>query len=213
MADTVAHSLGPIFLSASVPLPGRGQVYLSTANILGIREAVAALTVVVLPTDRLVFGGHPAISPLVHLAAERLGAADRVYIYQSAFFQSVIPPSSLRFRHIIWTPPGVDRSSSLLRMREQMIGSEDFRAGVFIGGMDGVEEEFELFRRHHPKAALLAVASTGAAARVIFDREPWGVKDVGLKFDAAYASLFRRLLSRAAGSTPPPAGLPPLRGP
>ncbi|GEN11433.1 hypothetical protein SAMN05443572_105204 [Myxococcus fulvus] len=198
MADTVERSPGPVFLSASVPLPGRDPVYLSTANILAIREAVAALTVVVLPTDRLVFGGHPAISPLVHLAAERLGAANRVYIYQSQFFQNVIPPSSLQFRHLIWTPVSGSEADSLLLMRERMISSERFQAGVFIGGMEGLEEEFELFRKAQPQAIALAVASTGAAARILFDREPWGSKDAGLENDVAYASLFRRLLGRNA---------------
>ncbi len=196
MADSVKRSPGPVFLSASIPLPGRDQVYLSTSNILAIREAVAALTVVVLPTDRLVFGGHPAISPLVHLAAERLGAADRVYIYQSQFFQNVIPPSSLQFRHLIWTPVSGGRADSLRLMREQMLAREHFQAGVFIGGMEGVEEEFELFRKAQPQAIALAVASTGAAARILFDREPWGSKDAGLENDVAYASLFRRLLGR-----------------
>ncbi|NVJ00833.1 hypothetical protein HV824_22320 [Myxococcus sp. AM009] len=205
MVDTVEHSPGPVFLSASVPLPGRDPVYLSTANILAIREAAAALTVVVLPTDRLVFGGHPAISPLIHLAAERLGAADRVYIYQSQFFQNVIPPSSLQFRHLNWTPVSGGRDASLRLMREQMISYERFQAGVFIGGMEGVEEEFELFRRAQPQAIALAVASTGAAARVLFDREPWGSKDAGLENDVAYASLFRRLLGR--GGAPPSSSL------
>lgn len=213
MAAHPAHSLGPVFLSASIPSPARDPAYMATTNLVAIREAVSALTLVVVPTTRLVFGGHPAISPLVHLAAERLGAPDHVFIYQSAFFQNVIPPSSLKFRHLIWTPAGVDRASSLLRMRRQMIGSEAFQSGVFIGGMDGVEEEFELFRLHHPHATLLAVASTGAAARVLFDREPWGVKDVGLESDAAYASLFRRLLGRASGSTPSPAGTPSFPAP
>jgi hypothetical protein len=172
---------------------------MKSANLVAIREAVSALTLVVAPAARLVFGGHPAISPLVHLAAERLGAADNVFIYQSRFFQNVIPPTSLQFRHLIWTPAGADRDSSLLRMRQQMLTSERFHAGVFIGGMEGVEEEFKLFQQYHPMAIILAVASTGAAARALFDREPWGSKDPGLQHDVAYVSLFRRLLMGASG--------------
>jgi hypothetical protein len=202
VAEHDERPLGPVFLSASIPSPDRHPAYMTTANLVAIREAVCALTLVVVPTSRLVFGGHPAISPLVHLAADRLGAAGRVFIYQSSFFQNVIPPSSLQFSHLIWTTAGVDRASSLLRMREQMIASEAFLAGVFIGGMEGVEEEFELFRRHHPQALLLAVASTGAAARILYAREPGCLKDAGLESDVAYASLFRRLLGKASGPSP-----------
>ncbi len=198
-----AHPLGPVFLSASIPTPDRPSAYLQSAHLVAIREAVTALTLVVVPTTRLVFGGHPAISPLVHLAAEQLGAADNVFIYQSEFFRSVIPPPSLKFRHLLWTPPEADRAASLLRMRQQMLASEQFHAGVFIGGMEGVEEEFALFRQYHPTALLLAVASTGAAARVLF-QQPVGSKDPGLEHDVAYASLFRRLLTGTPGPTPTP---------
>ncbi|MFE8603919.1 SLOG domain-containing protein [Archangium violaceum] len=194
-----ARPLGPVFLSASIPSPDRDPAYMRTANLVAIREAVSALTLVVVPSARLVFGGHPAISPLVHLAAEQLGFADNVFIYQSQFYRSVIPPSSLQFRHLLWTPAGADSDSSLLRMREQMILSEPFHAGVFIGGMEGVEAEFQLFQRHHPHALLLAVASTGAAARVLFDQQPGSSKDAGLENDVAYAALFRRLLTGSAG--------------
>ena len=208
MAAQVEQLPGPVFLSASIPSPDRNPTYMTTARLIAIREAVTALTLVVVPTSRLVFGGHPAISPLVHLAAERLKAADNVFIYQSLFFQSVIPPSSLQFRHLIWTPGEPDRDASLLRMREQMITSEPFLAGVFIGGMEGVEEEFDLFQRHHPHARILAVASTGAAARILFDQRPWGVKDAGLEHDVAYASLFRRLLGAPSGPAPVSAATP-----
>lgn len=199
-----AHALGPVFLSASVPSPDCNPVYRRGIRRVAIREAISALTLVVVPQGRLVFGGHPAISPMVHLAAERLGAADRVFIHQSEFFRSVIPPTSLQFRHLVWTPAEADREESLARMRERMITSEPFHAGVFIGGMEGVEDEFALFQRHHPQALLLAVASTGSAARILFDREPGASKDSGLVTDVAYASLFRRLLTGSAS----PAAIP-----
>jgi len=39
---------GPrVFLSASVPLPSRNPAYFKTANIIAIRDAVRALTLVV----------------------------------------------------------------------------------------------------------------------------------------------------------------------
>ncbi|MFL5354923.1 hypothetical protein [Archangium sp.] len=143
-----------MFLSASLPSPERHPAYAASTNPVAIREAVRALAEVVVPAARLVFGGHPDISPRVHDEAERPGAADNVLIYQSRFFEKVIPPASQSFRQLIWTPAGADRESSLLLMREQMLQSERFHAGVFIGGMEGVEEEFELFRRYHPSALI-----------------------------------------------------------
>jgi hypothetical protein len=83
-------------------------------------------------------------------------------------------------------------------MREIMIHSEAFSAGVFIGGMEGVEVEFDMFRRAHPRARLIPVASTGGAALHIFNRSPKRF-DAGLKDDYAYPSLFRRLLQGRRG--------------
>ena len=39
-----------IFLSASIPLPERDEKYIGTADIIAIRDAVIALTTVVLPS-------------------------------------------------------------------------------------------------------------------------------------------------------------------
>jgi hypothetical protein len=57
-----------------------------------------------------------------------------------------------------------DRSESLARMREQMFAGA-FDAAVFIGGMEGVLEEYELFTRMHPKALVLPIFAPGGAAQ------------------------------------------------
>ena len=49
-----------IFLSASIPLQERDPEYIETADIIAIRDAVIALTTVVLPSHRLIWGGHPS---------------------------------------------------------------------------------------------------------------------------------------------------------
>lgn len=198
MAEVTAdatETIGPVFLSASVPAPDRDPQYFSTADVVAIRESVLALTMVVTPRSRLVFGGHPAISPLVHLAADQIGFAQNVAIYQSEFFRSIIPPSSLSFRDLRWTPATVgDRSASLAAMRTEMLASEAFGAGVFVGGMEGVELEYDMFVRAHPNARALLVASTGAAAQKLYGELPAAARDRGLERDPAYRSLFRRLL-------------------
>ena len=75
-----------------------------------------------------------------------------------------------------------------------MLKSEKFYAGIFIGGMEGVEEEYAMFRDIHPRAIMLPVASTGAASLIIFRR---GLNQFvpDMETDLAYPSLFRRLLN------------------
>lgn len=192
-------SKGPIFLAASVP---ERDLHVYVPDPVAIREAIRALVAEAVRDRLLVFGGHPAISPLVEHAASSLDAADNVRIYQSEFFRKVIPAVAQKFKHLVWTPevPG-DRDASLTLMRTQMITSEPFSAGVFIGGMDGLDEEWQLFARHHPQAPAFPVASTEGAARLLWDNWtppaslnlPADVKD-RLAKDLDYRLLFRDLL-------------------
>lgn len=186
-----------VFLSASVPDPRRHPKYHETADRVAIRDAVRALVSVTLPTMRLVWGGHPAITPLVRVVAEGLGitSADRVRLYQSAFFREDMPEDNAVFERVVVTPAiDGDRDASLERMRRTMLESERFAAGVFIGGMEGVEEEYRMFREMHSDALTLPIASTGAAALLIFRQEPQGFP-AELETDLAYPSLFRRLFA------------------
>lgn len=190
--------LKPVFLSAGVPDPKRDPKYMATADVAAIGEAVRALATVVLPRAELVFGGQPAISPLVHDIAQRLGALDRVVIYQSEHFRGAASADSLAFPRIVWTPdvPG-DRETSLRVMREAMIGGRDFGAGVFIGGMEGVEDEFAELRRRHPGAVVAPVASTGAAAEILYSANWQAIEPRlrgPLRHERAYTELFRDVL-------------------
>lgn len=190
--------MNPVFLSASLPDPKRHAKYHSTADLMAIRECVRALATVVLPRTRLVFGGHPAITPLIRIVGERLGRISRIRMYQSAFFVTQFPEDNERFSDVIVTRtvPG-DREGSLRLMREEMIGSEVFAAGVFVGGMEGVEQEFEMFRSRQPDARLLPVASTGAAARLVFNDMTIASSDPlmsKLASSRVYGALFEELL-------------------
>lgn len=121
---------------------------------------------------------------------------------------------------LVWTPAippqSPDEDASLSLMRELMIvrrilderhaldpGSPpefpEYVAGVFIGGMDGVEDEWGLFRRHYPKTPALLVASTrGAASRLLDDPNNARLYDPRtrrlLERDRRYAYVFRGLL-------------------
>jgi hypothetical protein len=160
-----------IFLSASVPDPNRSSKYFSTADPLAIGAAVSGLVYVTLGRRLLVWGGHPAITPMIWAAADDMGVDYGVWVhlYQSLLFKDEFPAENARFKNVTYIDPiANDRSASLLAMRRQMLSDYHYEAGVFIGGMEGVEEEFALFRQRYPKADILPIASTGGAALLIY---------------------------------------------
>lgn len=184
-----------VFLSASVPDPQRHERYHHTADVIAIREAVRALATLVLPSATLVWGGHPAITPMIRLIAEGLGLSTQpsVILYQSAFFEGSFPESNSAFEQIIVTERAQDQDSSLARMRQRMLTDHRFDAGIFIGGMDGVEVEFSLFKQYQPNVAALPLATTGGAAKLIYDEQPETFPAIlGNRY--SYLSLFRELL-------------------
>lgn len=190
------------FLSASVPDPSRDGVYFETADITAIREAVIALASTVFSLGRLVFGGHPAISPLILRVARNLGVEGRVRIYQSEYFRPVIPAESASFPDLVWTPAhNNDEVASLVLMRERMLNDGPFAAGIFIGGMEGVEQEFALFRARWPASEVFPIATTGAAAQLLLTRHSVSLPGITaerlteLSNDCVYGALFSRLFS------------------
>ena len=81
-----------IFLSASVPDPKRGPEYAETADAVAITSAVSALVNVTLGRRLLVWGGHPAITPMIWVVAEAIGVdyGRWVRLYQSRYFEDEI---------------------------------------------------------------------------------------------------------------------------
>lgn len=196
----MSSASGPrVFLSASVPLSTRNPIYSATADVLAIRDAVRALAIVV-AQDRaeLVFGGHPAITPLIRLQVMQGGApsvGDRFVLFQSRRFAPDFPRENASYERmeLVDEVPG-DRDASLLRLREAML-ADPFDVGVFIGGMEGVEDEYRLFRRMQPQAQAFPVASTGAAAAAIFDRDPDLQRDhPELRDEISYLTLMRKIV-------------------
>ena len=187
-----------VFLSASVPDPRRDPKYHSSADLVAIRDAVRALAAVVLPHATLHWGGHPAITPLVSVVARSVGltGADRVRLYQSEWFPpEQRPMANDDFERIVLTPRRDTLAESLHAMRETMLSATSFDAAIFIGGMEGVEDEFDNFRRLNPTASVFPVASTGGAAGLLFERERRGLDlPDALLTEYAYPTLFRQLL-------------------
>jgi SLOG cluster3 family len=179
-----------LFLSASVPYrrpPARlrtageaeaNRWFVEHAEPLRIRESIAHLCRFAFRRDLgIVFGGHPAISPLLLEAASRFSPEPsprpRVVIFQSLFYVERIPPATLALANwhcgaLLWTRPEPETApseeASLTAMRVAMVGSPGLVAGLFIGGMEGLYEEASLFQARHPEAPMYALGSTGSAA-------------------------------------------------
>ncbi|MBZ9862307.1 hypothetical protein [Mesorhizobium sp. CA12] len=156
-----------IFLSAGVPDPRRGPEFAATADTVAITAAVSALAYVALGRRRLIWGGHPAITPMIVVMSEGMSIdyAEWVTLYQSEFFKDEFPEDNKRFRNVVFTERlDNDREASLRLMRQRMFQEHEFRAAVFIGGMGGIIAEYEMFRQLQPDAKVIPVTSTGGAS-------------------------------------------------
>ncbi|WP_217371884.1 SLOG domain-containing protein [Spirosoma rhododendri] len=185
-----------IFLSASVPDPKQNAVYHQTADVTAIREAVIALATYILPQTTLIWGGHPAITPMIRVVAESIGVSvqEKIILYQSSFFEKDFPIDNKVFEQINLIQKRDTRDESLEIMRGEMLSNHSYKAAVFIGGMKGVEDEFYLFKKYHPDTSAFPIASTGAAARVLYERNRESLPE-SLNDEYSYFSLFRRLIS------------------
>lgn len=189
-------TLAKIFLSASIPVGNRHPKFYKTADIIGIRDSVRALATVVIPQSHLIWGGHPAITPVIKFVMSRMDAKmnKHVTLYQSNFYKDKFPVDNAHFRTVKYTKKMVDSTNSLALMREKMIRDNDFKVGIFIGGMEGVIEEYQLFKKAHPNAVVLPVASTGAAAKMIYN-EYEQLNEEELLNNYAYMAVFRKFIN------------------
>lgn len=184
-----------IFLSASIPLPERNPKYHGTADIIAIRDAVVALATIVLPSHRLIWGGHPSITPLINYVLQKLDIdiQQHITLYQSIFFEKHFPEDNNKFQNVIFTDKLENEKDSLDLMRRTMLSSCEFSAGVFIGGMEGVEDEYKIFKKINSNAIILPIASTGAATKLIYETD-YEDKNIRFEKDYAYMSLFQKFL-------------------
>jgi hypothetical protein len=164
--------MSAIFLSASVPVAGRSNYY-ETANPFLIQVAVREFVTAALGRRLIVWGGHPAITPMVWAVCEDLGVefAKSVVLYQSRFYEDVFPEENKRFGNVVYVDAASgDREASLHRMREAMLSRGDLEAAVFVGGMEGILAEYDMFAKFHPNAKVLTVAAAGGAAQQLAEK-------------------------------------------
>ena len=159
-----------VFLSASFPSGERGADF-EPFDPGAIADAVTAVVrAVLVAKGRLLFGGHPTITPLVLMVASELNAKGAVDVYQSDWFAAEITRETLAlqeagFGAIHWIPGRATREESLQAMREVMLGPDrKLIAGVFVGGMEGVREEYELLQRFQPRVPRVSLVGPGGAA-------------------------------------------------
>ncbi len=161
-----------IFLSASFPSGNRGERF-RPYDPSGIADAVSAFTRAILAGNgKLVFGGHPTITPLVLMIARELSVTNSVDVFQSAWFRHIRIPEvddiqSERLGVIHWTESADDLERSLRIMRNEMIGSIPYEAAIFVGGMEGIQDEYNLFAELRPDIPCIPVSGPGGAAATL----------------------------------------------
>lgn len=196
-----------IFLSASMPTKERDHRFFDTADFIAIRDAVVALVNAIIPNYSLVWGGHPAITPIIHDIFKKRGFDynDFVTIYQSEYFTGKMPKENQKFDHVVITDEVrvyenemQNKAASLSIMRQRMLTDSPIFAGFFIGGMEGVLDEYELLKKYNPDARVYPIASTGAVAQILYDKlqKQGKINNVGLMNEYCYSSLFNDILNR-----------------
>jgi hypothetical protein len=176
-----------VFLSASKP----SRKPFRAVKLPEIEEAVLSLARAVFAQQgRLVFGGHPTISPLVASVAseyfpERRGRSEDppVIIYQSKAFEKWIPNSTaaleeMGYAQIRWTErQGGEEAPSDLSQERCVKSLQHTRARMFeetkpvvmvaIGGMEGVIRETRLFLEMTQQDVYVLESTGGASERMV----------------------------------------------
>lgn len=234
--ESIPIAKPPIFLSASIPTADRAAKYWTPETFPRITAAIRGLLVAALPRWPVVFGGHPAITPMVWRIVDSLGpeAKSHVLLYQSLFFQQSFVPEVTKFAgngplEVVLANNASDlkkygrarvgqlvlivscetKEKSLTTLRTAMLepkageratwrtDKKDYDAAVFVGGMEGIEEEYDLFRKFYPKLPVFPVISTGGASASLGNAAKKLVeKDIlkRLQEDVCYEVMFKDLL-------------------
>lgn len=187
--------MGDIFLSASVPNPD-AEHFVGEADTVAITSAVSALAYLALGRKRIVWGGHPAITPMLASVARSLETdyTEWTTLYQSLQWQGEMPKDNAEFPNIRFIDKGENIQESLRKMRYIMFSENKFDCAIFIGGMRGIQEEYELLKEVQWNVPCYPIASTGGAAReLIHDFDEPEVSYDRLVSDLDYVPLFREI--------------------
>ena len=140
------------------------------------------------------------------MVASELEAKGAVDVFQSLWFEDQITRETRAlekagFGVIHWIQQGTTRKQSLQTMREAMLRRDrKLIAGVFVGGMEGVVDEFELFEELQPRVPRVSLVGPGGAAATLPSDEARSVlgKHVESKRYPFLASVLVRRLAETA---------------
>ena len=158
-----------VFLSASFPSGERGERF-RPYDPSAIADAVSAFSRAVLSNNgTLAFGGHPTITPLVLMISRELHVRESVTVFQSRWFEDLRIPEideieQEKLGFIEWTCKADDRDDSLRIMRETMIRFKRYAGALFIGGMEGISDEYQMMKECCSKTPCIPVRGPGGAA-------------------------------------------------
>ena len=210
-----------VFLSASFPSGERGEKF-QPYDAAAVADAVAAVVRAIFAMDgRVVFGGHPTITPLVLMVGGEFKLKERVDIFQSKLFEDKITPETkmlidsgigcLHWTRRCETPvgswsPALMRKEildgSLALMREEMLNSirRSAVAAVFVGGMEGISEEYEYCKKLLPQVPKIPIAGPGGAAAQLpmADVRKLGVDEELIRSEC-YPFVAARVINSIAG--------------
>jgi hypothetical protein len=196
-----------IFLSTSIPNPARWR---GEFDALAITDAVVALARSVLTRrGRLITAAHPTIAPLILFVAKQIERPASqpvpILVYQSLLFRDVLPSETHvlaegGFADMRWTaaaegdePQPGKWDKSLETMRATMLRENEPVAAVFIGGMEGIRVEFDLFKKLFPDRPTYALGGPGGEARSLVDASPQELA-TDLSHNTTYPTVIRRLV-------------------
>ncbi len=132
-------------------------------------------------------------------------------MFQSRLFEDALPPATraladgglAEFR---WTaavtgdePVPGRWGASLAVMREAMLDTDPV-AAIFLGGMDGITEEFSRFRDRFPGRPTYALAAPGGVAATLTDESPSDLVPT-LRSSRSYPAVLRRIVEDLAART------------
>jgi hypothetical protein len=132
---------------------------------------------------------------MIRLIAEsmRVDYSQWVHLHQSKYFEAQFPEDNAYFSSITYSEAVAgDQAQSLLVMRKEMFSSRQFDAAVFIGGMGGIVDEFDLFCAAQPDATLVPIYSTGGATLELKSR--MNREDAALSDNLDYIALLHAQL-------------------
>ncbi len=159
---------GSVLLSASFPSGERGRRF-KPYDPSGIADAVSAFSRAILKSNgKLVFGGHPTITPLVLMISRELQVKDSVIVFQSRWFEDLRIPEVAEIEDeqlgvVKWTRKGNTRDESVQLMRAEMVESIRYSGALFIGGMEGISAEHDMVKGQDCRIPCVPVAGPGGA--------------------------------------------------